>query len=177
MMAECNKLADAGRRFFLSRGAVAAVGAAAAAGAIPANEAEAAPAPARITYPVTRLANVGQLKLNEPTPVSYPDPDSPGVVIKLGTRVEGGVGPDGDIVAFSTMCPHKGFPLLFRADDRTLNCPGHYSRFDCEKGGLQIWGQATSNLAQFRLQVADNGDISAVGIDELIYGRISNVLA
>ena len=176
-MAECDKLAESGRRFFLSRGAVAAVGAAAVAGAIPTSEAEAAPAPARITYPVARLTNVSELKPNEPLAISYPDPDSPGVVIKLGTRVEGGAGPDGDIVAFSTMCPHKGFPLFFRADDRSLNCPGHYSRFDCEKGGLQIWGQATSNLAQFRLAIAANGDISAVGVDELIYGRISNVLA
>jgi len=176
-MAKCDKLAESGRRFFLSRGAVTAVGAAAVAGTMPVTDAEASPAPARIAYPVARLANVSELKPNEPLAISYPDTDSPGVVIKLGTRVEGGAGPDGDIVAFSTMCPHKGFPLFFRADDRSLNCPGHYSRFDCEKGGLQIWGQATSNLAQFRLAIAANGDITAVGVDELIYGRISNVLA
>ncbi len=36
---------------------------------------------------------------------SYPDADSPGVLLKLGSRVEGGAGPDGDIVAFSTLCP------------------------------------------------------------------------
>jgi len=176
-MAECDKLAEQGRRFFLSRGAVAAVGAAAVAGTIPAGAAEAAPAPARIAYPVARLANVADLQPNEPMPISYPDADSPGVVIRLGTPVEGGVGPDGDIVAFSTLCPHKGFPLFFRADDRSLTCPGHYSRFDCEKGGLQIWGQATANLAQFRLSIAANGDITAIGVDELIYGRVSNVLA
>jgi arsenite oxidase small subunit len=62
-MAECDKLAESGRRFFLSRGAVAAVGAAAVAGAIPTSEAEAAPAPARITYPVARLANVNELRV------------------------------------------------------------------------------------------------------------------
>jgi arsenite oxidase small subunit len=61
------------------------------------------------------------------------------VLIKLGRKVDGGGGPDGDIVAFSTLCPHKGYPLGYVAADKTLNCPGHYSRFDCEKGGQEIW--------------------------------------
>jgi len=33
-----------------------------------------------------------------------------------------------------------------------------------------------SNLAQFQLRVDDNGDIFAEGVDELIFGRLSNVL-
>ncbi|TIQ53162.1 MAG: arsenate reductase (azurin) small subunit, partial [Mesorhizobium sp.] len=57
-----------------------------------------------------------------------------------------------------------------------LNCPGHYSRFDCEAGGQQIWGQATQNLPQYLLRVDDKGDVFAEGLDELIYGRLSNVL-
>ena len=48
------------------------------------------------------------------------------------------VATDGDIVGFSTICPHKGFPLAYSKSDRTLNCPGHYSRFDCEAGGQQV---------------------------------------
>jgi arsenite oxidase small subunit len=75
------------------------------------------------------------------------------------------------------LCPHKGFPLAYVAADKSLNCPGHYSRFDCEKGGMQIWGQATQNLPQFRLRVDDKGDIHAEAVDELIYGRLSNVLS
>jgi len=173
-MKHCNGLVDAGRRRFLSGGATAAVGAAAA--LVPAAPAQAAPSLARVTYPSTRLHNVRELRVDDPVQVSYPDDDSPGVIIKLGQRVAGGVGPDGDIVAFSTLCPHKGFPLVYLAQDRTLNCPGHYSRFDCEKGGMQIWGQATENLPQFRLRIAENGDIFAEGVDELIYGRLSNVL-
>ena len=87
------------------------------------------------------------------------------------------VGPEGDIVAFSTLCPHKGFPLAYVAADKTLNCPGHYSRFDCEKGGQEIFGHATQNLPQFRLRVDSAGDIHAEAVDELIYGRLSNVLS
>ena len=80
------------------------------------------------------------------------------------------------MVGFSTLCPHKGFPLRYTADEKAFDCPGHYSRFDAENGGMQIWGQATQNLAQFELTVDDKGDIYASGVDELIYGRLSNVL-
>jgi arsenite oxidase small subunit len=121
--------------------------------------------------PISRIS-----KKDEPINITYPDADSPGVLIKLGAPVEGGVGPDRDIVAFSTMCPHKGFPLFYRADDHSLNCPGHYSRFDVERGGEQIWGHATQNLPQFRLRIDEAGDIYAEAVDELIYGRLSNVL-
>ena len=173
-MKRCDAMVDAGRRKFLASASFAAAGAAVA--AVPIKEAKAGPAPARVDYPSNRLANVSDLKVNEPVSVNYPDADAPGVVIKLGTSVPTGVGSDGDIVGFSTICPHKGFPLVYNKSDRTLNCPGHYSRFDCEAGGLQVWGQATQNLPQYVLRVDAKGDIYAEGIDELLYGRLSNVL-
>ena len=174
-MKHCDKIVDVGRRAFFARSAVVAAGAAAST-AIPIGTAKAAPSLARVTYPSIRIANIRDLKIDEPRAVAYPDADSPGVLVKLGRPVEGGVGAEGDIVAFSTICPHKGFPLFYRAEDKTLNCPGHYSRFDVEKGGLEIWGHATQNLAQFRLRIDQAGDIHAEGVDELIYGRLSNVL-
>jgi arsenite oxidase small subunit len=173
-MQSCNRLVKLGRRQFLRGGATTAA-ATVAAGMAP-RRGDATPALARITYPSSKLANIKDLQIDHPVQIHYPDKDSPGVIIKLGTKVDGGVGPDGDIVAFSTLCPHKGFPLGYVAADKTLNCPGHYSRFDCEKGGQQIWGHATQNLPQFRLSVAANGDIVAEGVDELIYGRLSNTL-
>lgn len=171
---KCNRLVDAGRRQFLRGGIVGAAGAAAAT-VLPATQAK-AQGRARVDYPANRLANVADLVVNEPTDIEYPDVDSPGVLIKLGTAVEGGVGPDGDIVAYSVLCPHKGWFLSYNAGDKTLNCPGHYSRFDCEAGGQQTWGHATQNLPQFELRVDDGGEIFAEGVDELIYGRLSNVL-
>jgi arsenite oxidase small subunit len=174
-MRECRKLVEVGRRQFLKGSGIAAAGAVASA-VVPRGSARATPAPARITYPSNRLANIAELEIDQPLDIAYPDDDSPGVLLKLGTAVEGGAGPDGDVVGFSTLCPHKGFPLSYDPSDRVLNCPGHYSRFDAEKGGLQIWGQATQNLPQFILRVDDQGDIYAEGVDELIYGRLSNVL-
>jgi arsenite oxidase small subunit len=173
-MPKCDRLVDLGRRQFLRGSAATAAGAVAVAVA-PAAPAKAAGA-ARVDYPSSRLANVKDLEADVPFDVAYPDADAPGVLLKLGSRVEGGVGPDGDIVGFTIICPHKGFPLAYSADRRTFNCPGHYSVFDPEKGGQQVWGQATQNLPQYVLRVDDKGDIYAEGVDELLYGRLSNVL-
>jgi arsenite oxidase small subunit len=175
-MTGCKKLAELGRRQFLSGGAGAAAMTAAAV-ILPTKTAEATPSLARVTYPSAGLGNVKDLKVSEPKTITYPDATSPGVLIKLGQPAEGGVGPDHDIVAFSTLCPHKGYLLNYVADDKTLNCPMHYSRFDCEKAGFEIWGHATQNLAQFRLRVDEQGAIYAEAVDELIYGRYSNILA
>jgi arsenite oxidase small subunit len=173
-MKRCNVMVDAGRRKFLSGAGLVAAGAAATT-FVP-SPAGSVPLPARVEYPSNRLANIRDLKPNEPLNVAYPDQNAPGVLLKLGKRVRTGVGPDGDIVGFSTICPHKGFPLSYSKSDHTLNCPGHYSRFDCDAGGQQIWGQATQNLPQYTLRIDANGDIYAEGLDELLYGRLSNVL-
>jgi arsenite oxidase small subunit len=174
MAKRCEKLVDIGRRHFLrGSGVIAAAGVATVVGAAPSK----AETPlARVSYPSNKLGNIKDLKANEPLDVSYPDAEAPGVLLKLGKKVPGGAGPDGDIVGFSTICPHKGFPLGYSAEDRTFNCPGHYSRFDPEAGGQQIWGQSTANLPQYALRVDDKGDIYAEGVDELLYGRLSNVL-
>ena len=173
-MSRCDRMVDVGRRKFMSGAGLAAAGVAVT--SIAPTPAKAAPPAARVDYPSNRLANVADLKVNAPLNVSYPDDSAPGVLLKLGNKVPGGVGADGDVVGFSTTCPHKGFPLNYNAGDRTMNCPGHYSRFDCEAGGLQVWGQATQNLPQYVLHVDGKGDIYAEGVDELLYGRLSNVL-
>ena len=172
-MRKCTRLAEVGRRQFLRGGGAAAVGAAAAAVA----PQRAGAAQGRLQYPTSRLANVGDLKVDAPLDIAYPDDDSPGVLIKLGKKVPGGAGPDGDIVAFSVLCPHKGFAVVYHAADKTLNCPGHYSRFDCEMQGQQVWGHANQSLPMFTLRIDDAGDIFAEGVDELIYGRTDNTLA
>jgi arsenite oxidase small subunit len=174
-MKRCPRVVDAGRRKFLL-GTGAATAGVAAAGLL-SDRAQAAAPLARVSYPASRLANVSELKLNEPLNVSYPDADAPGVLLKLGKKVQGGAGPDGDIVGFTVLCPHKGIPLAYNSEDKSFTCPGHYSRFDAEKGGLEIWGHATQNLPQYVLRVDGNGDIYAEGVDELIYGRLSNVLS
>ncbi len=122
-MSRCTKMVDVGRRQFLRGGSIAAAGLATAA-VLPAEQAKAAPANAQIDYPSNKLANFADLKVNEPIDIAYPDADSPGDLDQARPSPwTGGVGPDGDIVAYSVMCPHKGWHLSYNADDKTLQLP------------------------------------------------------
>jgi len=183
VISDCTGMVEVGRRYFLKRVALAATtaivpnGVAQTVSSRSSSTSTVSPNRSGVNYPSNRLANLKDLKLNSPLSVNYPDSASPGVLLRLGVRVDGGVGFDGDIVGFSTLCPHKGYPLYYNSGSRTLNCPGHYSVYDVEKGGFEVWGHAAQNLAQFKLRVDPNtGDIFAEGIDELIYGRTDNIL-
>ncbi|MCI5044021.1 MAG: arsenate reductase (azurin) small subunit [Aquisalinus sp.] len=176
-MKKCSRLVDAGRRQFLRGGSLAVAGAAVTACTTEDSTVVQTKVPAALlAYPSTRLANLSDLTLNEPLYVSYPDDQAPGVLLKLGRAIEGGAGPDKDVVGFSILCPHQGYAMNYHAEDHTFNCPGHYSRFDVEAGGQQIWGQASQNLPQYLLKIDTAGEIFAEGVDELLYGRVSNIL-
>ncbi|GIX13271.1 MAG: hypothetical protein KatS3mg118_1230 [Paracoccaceae bacterium] len=80
---------------------------------------------ARVAIRRTRLANIADLKVERARSTSpIPTPDSPGVLLKLGRPVEGGVGPDGDIVAFSVLCPHKGWLSVLQRRRQDPELPG-----------------------------------------------------
>jgi arsenite oxidase small subunit len=122
-------------------------------------------------------SHVAGMALNAPVSFAYPDAASPCTALKLGSRVPGGVGPDGDIVAYSAMCTHMGCPVVYEPATKVFKCPCHFSMFDAEKAGQMIAGQATENLPRVRLQYDEKtGTVSAVGIEGLIYGRQANVL-
>jgi arsenite oxidase small subunit len=167
---------EATRREFLKvSGTVAAT---AGVAAMP-SAAEAATARGRATlpYPTKPVAKAAALPVNAPQAFTYPDASSPCTLVKLGKRVPGGVGPDGDIVAYSVLCTHMGCPVSYNESQRTFRCPCHFSTFDAELGGQMICGQATENLPQIELRYnANDGSVSAVGVIGLIYGRQSNIL-
>lgn len=131
-----------------------------------------------LPYPRLKVANIKDLEPGKPFKATYPDKKSPIYVIKFGRPVVGGVGPDQDIVAFSRLCPHMGCVMKqFLPDEGTLICGCHYSKFDLTKGGLMVIGQATDNLPQVELEYDEaTGDIYAVRVHGLIYGRLVNVL-
>jgi len=88
-----------------------------------------------------------------------------------------GVGPDLDIVAFSSMCSHMGCLVSYEAATARLKCACHFSMFDPEKSGQMIIGQATQNLPQVILEYrAADDTVHAVAIRGLIYGRQTNLL-
>ena len=173
-MKTCPRMVDVGRRKFLTGAGIAAAGAAAAT-VVPQRRRRARSSRGSA---IRRTASRISATSSPTSPCKWliRTPMRPASSSSSASKVPGGVGPEGDIVGFTTICPHKGFPLAYNSSDKTLNCSGHYSRFDCENGGQEIWGHATQNLPQYQLRVDAKGDIYAEGVDELIYGRLSNVL-
>jgi arsenite oxidase small subunit len=158
------------RQFLKASGAAAAAGVAAVAPAT--TEAAAGQA-----YPSKAVGKAKALRVNAPQQFTYPDASSPCTVVKLGKRVPGGAGPQGDIVAYSNLCTHMGCPVSYDHASRTFKCPCHFSVFDAELSGQMICGQATENLPRIQLAYnAKDDSVTAVGVIGLIYGRTSNTL-
>ena len=129
------------------------------------------------TYPQVALAKISDLIEGEPVDFRYPLEEQLNFLVKLGTPATGGVGPAGDIVAFSYICSHMGCPMigLYNEKHKMLGpCPCHYSRFDLSKGGILILGQATQTLPQIVLEIRGE-EIHATGVTGLIYGYWNNV--
>jgi arsenite oxidase small subunit len=96
---------------------------------------------------------------------------------RLGVPAGGGVGPDKDIVAFSSLCTHMGGPMMgaYKPEHKAVGpCPFHLTSFDLTKHGMVIAGHATESLPQVILEARGN-DIVAVGILGLVYGRYDNL--
>jgi len=105
----------------------------------------------------------------------YPDAEAPALAVKIGHKVDGGVGPEGDIVAYSQLCVHRGCPVSYNAVARTFVCPCHYSVYDPERSGQLVIGHATTNLPRITLAYDPGSDeIKATGVQGLIFGRFDN---
>ena len=129
-----------------------------------------------LPYPKKSVTKMSALKVNEPLMFTSPDASSPCAMLKMGRPVAGGAGPDGDIVAYSTLCTHMGCPVAYDAAAKSFKCPCHYSQFDPEMAGQMICGQATESLPQVTLSIAADGSVAAIGVEGLIYGRQANIL-
>jgi arsenite oxidase small subunit len=166
------------RRDFIKLGGGVAAGAASlATGNVLGAERPAEAGRTTLPYPKQLVGKARGFRTGTPVTFSYPDADSPCALIKTGQAVPGGVGPDNDIVAYSTMCTHMGCPVSYDEKARTFKCPCHFSIFDPEMEGQMVDGQATENLPRIVLEYNDkDGTVTAVAVEGLIYGRQANVL-
>ena len=131
-------------------------------------------------YPDVVIANLDDLVAGEPVFFEYPQPGQNNMLVKLGKTAEEGIGPDGDVVAYSTACSHMGAPLdnVYNHEYGVLGpCPLHFSTFDLSKSGMNVMGKASDHLPQVALALDDNGDIRATGMFGLIYGYPANLFA
>lgn len=136
-------------------------------------------------YPKTLVAKVSELKVDEPLQFRYPQNHLNNVtmIVKTGVPSMGGVGPDGDIVAFNSICTHMGGNLMgkrkkrqkYQADTKVLGpCPLHLTTFDLTRAGIVVAGQATQNLPQIILETKGD-EIYATGVLGLIFGVHDNL--
>jgi len=158
------------RRRLLSLGAAAgiAAGTGGLRGAAAGNSKSAQP-------PEVGIAALSEIAAGAVIQFAYPDENSPAILLRLEGPAEGGVGPDHSIVAYSLLCTHKGCPLSWNAEQKMLICPCHWSSFDPALKGRMIIGQASQSLPQITLRITA-GNVHAVGIEGLIYGRYTNIL-
>ena len=156
-------MSDKLRRGFLKT-AVGLAGAAAVAPVLLAGE-KSKSAGACYAYTRKKVASVAALKKSGEIDFFYPDQDSPCKAILV----------NGEVEAYSVLCTHKGCPTIYDSKQQIFLCPCHFSKFDVEKDGQMIIGQATNKLPQVLVEVKGD-DVIAYGVDGLIYGRLSNVL-
>ena len=131
------------------------------------------------TYPRKFVAKLSDLEQDAPLEFEYPDEGAyaESMIVKLGQRAGGGIGPQEDVVAFNYTCTHQGGSLVgsYKADTKSLGaCPLHLSTYDLTRHGILISGQAYQSLPQVLLEL-EGDDIYAVGIFGLIFGRFDNL--
>jgi arsenite oxidase small subunit len=130
------------------------------------------------SFPRVKVGNVSDLKVNQPISFNYPLDNEPNIMVRLGKKAQGGVGPDGDIVAFSQICQHLGCIYGFVAPgtspscDATYNAPGpvgycccHGSVFDLVNLAKVMGGPSPRPQPQVILEFdGSTGDIYATGM-------------
>lgn len=130
-----------------------------------------------VLYPRVPITSLSALQVGVPVAFEYPLVGQTAQLVKLGRPAQYGLGPDADIVAFSTKCTHMGWPLdnTFNPDECVFGpCPGHFSTFDATVGGQVTMGQASVRLPQVVL-VIENDMVYAEGVLGLIYGYRQNI--
>ncbi len=129
-------------------------------------------------FPQIRVGNISDLASGEPISFNYPLEETPNLLFKLGVKAQGGVGPDGDIVAFSQVCQHLGclygyVPAgkspecdnTYKATSPVGYCCCHASVFDLSNLGKVLDGPSPRPVPQVTLKFdSSSGDIFAIGM-------------
>lgn len=128
-------------------------------------------------YPRKKIGTLSGLKVGDPVEFEYPYAGVTNILVRLGVPAGGGIGPGGDVVAFTQQCTHMGGPLsgTFKPEHQVLGpCPLHLTTFDLTRHGMVVSGHGTESLPQIVLE-AQGDDINAVGVLGLLYGYGSNL--
>ncbi|MEN2974352.1 MAG: hypothetical protein ABDH32_02095 [Candidatus Caldarchaeales archaeon] len=142
-------------------------------------------------WPRVKVANIRTIKPMTWYLYSYPTTEIPCILIKTGKNVDGGVGPDRDIVSYVMICQHARYygtiyiPPEINRDPNKLNylktvppdilklhpeknllyCPAHAGVYDLDNGGSVLYGPPFCGLSRAVLEYdEETGDIYVVGL-------------
>jgi arsenite oxidase small subunit len=129
-------------------------------------------------FPRVKVANASDLSGGNTVTFNYPLDNTPNLLAKLGEKAAGGVGPDGDIVAFSVVCQHLGCIWGYVPTGGSPKCDSSYqalgpvgyccchgSVYDLVNGAKVIEGPSPRPEPQVTLEYdGSSGDIYAVGM-------------
>jgi arsenite oxidase small subunit len=116
-------------------------------------------------WPKTRITNFADLEINKPLIFYYPLKKTPNIIVKLESEVEGGVGPNNNVVAFSQICQHQGCFVSFSSDG-TATCPCHQAIYDLRDKAKVLGGPSQYQLPSVKLEYdLITEDIYAVGME------------
>jgi arsenite oxidase small subunit len=132
-------------------------------------------------WPRLKAINAKSLQLLTPLAFDYPTVGTGNIIVKLGVKADNGIGPDGDIVAFSRICMHQGCVFSFSRPNNATTvyygvsttmssppsgyCGCHGSVYDFIHNGAVIGGPAPSPVPRVLLEYDQaTGDIYVVGM-------------
>jgi len=129
-------------------------------------------------FPRVRVAKLSDLTGGQTVTFNYPLDNTPNLLAKLGQKADGGVGPDGDIVAFSQLCQHlgcvwgyvptSGSPKCdssYKAAGPVGYCCCHGSVYDLTSGAKVMVGPSPRPQPQVTLEFdSSTEDIYATGM-------------
>jgi len=127
-----------------------------------------------LVWPRLKVTNVTSLHVGQALSFNYPIQTTSSMIVKIGVKADNGVGPDGDIVAFSRICQHQGCLISYLAGTIMYgNCPCHGSQYDFIHNGNVATGPTTLPVPRVLLEYdSTTGDIYAAGMGPpVIYGQ------
>jgi len=129
-------------------------------------------------FPRVKVANMSDLQTKKWISFNYPLEETPNILAKVGQKAQGGVGPDGDIVAFSQICQHLGCIIGYVPAGGSPSCDASYaasgpvgyccchgSAYDLANGAKVLGGPSPRPEPQVVLEFdSSTGDIYATGM-------------
>jgi arsenite oxidase small subunit len=132
----------------------------------------------QLSWPRVKLVNAGSLQVLKPVNFNYPLVNTPNMLVKLGVKADNGVGDEGDIVAYSSICQHLGCYYAFLAPGSSPSCDSsfkasipqgycccHGGQYDLARSASVIGGPPPRSVPAVKLEYdSATGDIYAVGM-------------